>query len=594
MPTSPNRLSKFWQELKRRKVIRTITVYAAAAFIILELLSIIIEPLRLPDWTLQFAIVFLCIGFIVAVILSWIYDIHPDGGMVKTEAVDMVKEEDSPKSSNSWKIASYVGFVVIIGLIVLNIVPRSENEEFLEKSVAVLPFHFYSSDSEVEDIGDAFANEIITQLYKIKGFDRIISHTSTLQYKGSNKLSMPDIGKALNANYIIEGSMERQHEGISIQVQIIQAKNDDHIWADEFTDKWDSIFVIRSKIAKKVASELKTILTPQEIDLIDKEPTDNLKAFDYYLLANQYTITKTENNLLKAIDLFKSAIDLDPRFALAYVGLANSYMDLFWYANWLPQDAYERARELALEALELDSDLAEAHTALAKIKRNYDWDLQGAEEGFRQALKLNQNSAGTHIEYAYLQNITGNFREGHFHARKALELNPNSFEYDSYYGFTFFLINQIDSAINYLKSCIEVNSDIVSPHYFLGYLYIENEEYENAIDELEMAVKLDSVSQPYRYYLGIANARAGKLSETKKHLEVFNDLAKESRTVSFGKAALFAELREVDSSIFWLQKAYNERYRYFLYLRTYRVLFSPIRKDPRFLEIYHQIWPNDN
>jgi hypothetical protein len=142
MPGVPNKLSQFWQELKRRKVTRTITVYAAAAFVILELLSIIIEPLRLPDWTLQFAIVFLCIGFIIAVILSWIYDVHPEGGIVKTEPVHKVKEEDIPKSSYSWKIASYFSFVVIVGLIVLNIIPRSKlsnTKGILDKSIAVLP-----------------------------------------------------------------------------------------------------------------------------------------------------------------------------------------------------------------------------------------------------------------------------------------------------------------------------------------------------------------------------------------------------------------------------------------------------------------------
>ena len=126
MPQPSNKISQFWQELKRRKVVRVITVYAAAAFVILELLSIIIEPLRLPEWTLQFAIVFLCIGFIIAVILSWIYDVHPEGGIVKTEPAHKTKAEDVPQSSNNWKIASYISFVVIVVLIVFNIVSRRQ------------------------------------------------------------------------------------------------------------------------------------------------------------------------------------------------------------------------------------------------------------------------------------------------------------------------------------------------------------------------------------------------------------------------------------------------------------------------------------
>ena len=129
-------------------------------------------------------IVLLCIGFIIAIILSWIYDIHPEGGIVKTEPANIVKEEPVLPSSKGWKIASYISFVVIVGLIVLNIIPRKEKKDILEKSIAVLPFIYYNTEPEAEDIGDAFANEIITQLYKIRGFDRIISHTSTVQYKG--------------------------------------------------------------------------------------------------------------------------------------------------------------------------------------------------------------------------------------------------------------------------------------------------------------------------------------------------------------------------------------------------------------------------
>ena len=142
MSKSPNKLSQFWQELKRRKVTRTITVYAAAAFVILELTDIVAPSLGLPDWTPNLIIILLIVGFIIAVILSWIYDLHPEGGIVKTEPAEKVKAEDMPKSSNSWKIASYISFVVIVGLIVLNIIPRSNNKKILEKSIAVLPLEY--------------------------------------------------------------------------------------------------------------------------------------------------------------------------------------------------------------------------------------------------------------------------------------------------------------------------------------------------------------------------------------------------------------------------------------------------------------------
>ncbi len=163
MPGDPNQLSQFWQELKRRKVVRVITVYEAAAFVILELLSIIIEPLRLLEWTLQFTIVFLCIGFIIAVILSWINDVHPEGGIVKTEPVHKIKEEDISQSTNNWKIATYVSFVVIVAFFVFYLVGNNKKSfdiSKLEKSVAVLPLDYLSEDPNKEYLANAVLDAI--------------------------------------------------------------------------------------------------------------------------------------------------------------------------------------------------------------------------------------------------------------------------------------------------------------------------------------------------------------------------------------------------------------------------------------------------
>jgi len=196
--------------------------------------------------------------------------------------------------------------VVIAALIVLNILPRisgSKKISRMEKSIAVLPFYFYSSDAEAEDIGDALANEITTQLCKVTGFDRVISHTSTRQFKGSDRLSIPEIGKALNANFIIEGSLERQNEEVSIQIQIIEAASDDHLWANEFKGKWEGIFSIRADIAKEVAGELQTILSPEEIKEIEKTPTNNLDAYEYYLLGNHLMEDGTPVSIRKAMVL---------------------------------------------------------------------------------------------------------------------------------------------------------------------------------------------------------------------------------------------------------------------------------------------------
>ena len=284
MSTNPNKLSQFWQELKRRKVTRTITVYAAAAFVILELLSIIIDPLQLPDWTLQFAIVFLCISFIIAVILSWIYDVHPEGGIVKTEPADKVKAEDIPKSSNSWKIASYISFIVIVGLIVLNIIPRANSKkEILDKSIAILPFINDSQDKDNEHLINGIMEDLLINLQSIKEL-RVPGRTSVEQYRNNLK-PIPEIASELNVAYIVEGSGQRYGNKIRLRVQLVEGATDKHLWADSYDEEIkgaEDIFRIQSQIAESIAAELEAIITPEEKQLIEKIPTTNLTAHDFY------------------------------------------------------------------------------------------------------------------------------------------------------------------------------------------------------------------------------------------------------------------------------------------------------------------------
>jgi adenylate cyclase len=200
-----NRVARFWQELKRRNVVRRNAVYAATAFVILELMSIIVEPLGLPDWTLLVIIILLSIGFIISIIFSWIYETGPDGGLEKTKPTQYNEGERQAPGSSTWKIASFISFIVIIGLIVLNVIPRfppTETDQELEKSIAVLPFENMSNDAEDAYFGDAMTDEIIMQLYKIDAFE-VRSRTSVMQYKTGEKTT-PTIGDELKVKYMKE------------------------------------------------------------------------------------------------------------------------------------------------------------------------------------------------------------------------------------------------------------------------------------------------------------------------------------------------------------------------------------------------------
>ncbi len=497
MPPGPNKLSRFWHELKRRKVTRTITVYAAAAFVILELLSIIIEPLRLPDWTLQFSIVFLCIGFIIAVILSWIYDVHPEEGVVKTEPVDKVKAEDLPKSSNGWKIASYISFIVIVALIVLNVVSRANNnKEILEKSIAVLPFDNMGSDEEYMYLGDAFTDEIIMELQKIEAFDRVLSRTSTMQY-AEQRPTIPEIGEKLNVNYIIEGAIQRHKDEVSIRVQVIRAKDEDHVWADEYDRLWEHIFTIQDEIAFKVANELKMVLSPEERQLIEKIPTTNMDAhYKYQIGREAYWNYMNDKNNREALDgaeeAYYKALVYDSAFAQAYTGLAWVYWHKHYWETYFSDNFLDSVLILADIALSFDDQLSDAYAVKGHYYNEYGQSNKAIKE-FNRAIKLNPNNwialQGRGRLYRSLDNIES-IRDFH----KAISLGRGA-ELPGLLGdlsLSYAHAGFIDKYEYYIQEIFKMDGDSAKYLAYKTIIAFWNGNYEKGVEYGEKAMTLDS------------------------------------------------------------------------------------------------------
>ncbi len=400
-----NKLSQFWQELKRRNVVRVVSVYAAAAFVILELVSIIAEPLRLPEWTLALVIVLLCSGFIIAVILSWIYDVHPEGGIVKTEPVDKVKTEDTPKSSNSWKIASYISFVVIVGLIVLNVIPRSNNKKVLDKSIALLPFKNDSPDEEKMYFINGTMDAILDNLCKIEDL-RVVSRNSVEQYRDSPKPT-PIVAKEMDVGYILEGSGHRDGNNVRLIVQLIDGRKDQHVWSKTYEEDIEEIFSMQSEIAQLIAAEIEAIITPDEKQRIEKIPTTNLAAYEFYQKGmEKYNKGEVEN----AEDLFNYALEYDTTLALAYLGLARVY----WHKHYTPtffsedftffsQDFMDSVLILANKSTSIDPQLSDAYTIKGDYYREHGKEEQAISE-YDRAIELNPNDWMAYSGKGYLFN----------------------------------------------------------------------------------------------------------------------------------------------------------------------------------------------
>jgi TolB-like protein/Tfp pilus assembly protein PilF len=578
----PNKISQFWQELKRRKVTRVITVYAAAAFVIMELVDIIAEPLKLPEWFLTAVIIILCIVFIITVIVSWIYDIHPEGGIVKTEPAHKVTAEDIPKSSNSWKMASIISFVVILGLIVLNILPRAAKKEILDKSIAILPFRNDSPDQENAYFINGTMESILNDLSRIKDL-RAISRSSVEKYRDS-AVNIPDVAKELMVSYVLEGSMQKYGNHIRLTLQLIN-QNDSHVWSEQYDrdiQRVEDYLSLQSEIASLVAGELQALITPEEHLLIGKVPTSNLSAYDLYLLGNQYNnMFRSEKNLLKAIELYESAIELDPEFAPPYEGIGWAYRRLVWFANWLPSEAFEKSREAVLKALQIDDQLAGAHELLGTIYYEFDWDLKASEAELTRAIELNPNRASAYRALWDLNVASGRFAVAHPYIQKAVRLDPNNGLYQTELGNSYYHIGEADSAIQYLEER--------GPGRYLSQIYLETGENEKAIEMMEKLVKQSSMQAFYLTWLGIAYYRVGMEEKTREQLEKLDKLEGENTSLSFYRAALLAELGESDSAFYWLQKTYEERNQILFYYKAYKIPFTSLRSDPRFIEIANRL-----
>ena len=592
MSGNPNKISNFWQELKRRKVVRVITVYAAAAFVILELVSIIVEPLKLPEWTLPMIIVLLCVGFIIAVILSWIYDIHPEGGIVKTESAHKVKAEDITKTSNSWKIASYISFVVIVALVILNIIPRAGKKEILDKSIAVLPildksiavlpFESLSDDPEKQYLADGVMGDILLHLAKIKDL-RVMSSTSVQQYRNTDKTAT-EICEELGVSYLLEGRFQKYGVQARLIVQLIQTGKEGHAWANDYNREWKDIFAVQSEVAQTVAGELQAMITPELKLRIESEPTENMQAYNLYLQGrHSYESADGKEGIDQSIQFYKQALDLDPDFALAYSALAASY-SAYAYSGTLPRsEVMEPARDAALKALSVDNTLGEAHAELAWTQIYQDFNWEEGEKGIRHALQLNPNYASGRLKYSWLLTYVGRFDEAIDESKHALELDPLSVDLWVWLGCAYIYAGYDDLAIEELNRVLSNYPDSDYCRRMLSIAYMQKGMVQEAMDEFSKVS-----TKGMHWFDGYIYGMAGETEMVREVLDYHLDQSKIRFIKPTDFTVIYAALGEYDRALDYLEQAYYQREGW-LVLMQVEPMYDNLRDEPRFQAILEKM-----
>ena len=455
-----------------------------------------------------------------------------------------------------------------------------------EKSVAVLPFENLSEEKGNAYFADGIQEEILTRLAKIADL-KVISRTSTQQFQ-SKPANLSEIAKQLGVANILEGSVQRSADQVRVNVQLINAATDAHLWADTFDRKLTDIFAVESDIATTIAETLQAKLTGAEKTAVAKRPTANTEAYELYLKGRFFWNKRTGADLRTAIDYFNQAIGKDPSYALAYAGLADSYDLLPPYGAASPADSYPRAKSAAKKALELDDTLAEAHTSLGLALDNYHLDFEQSLKEYERAIRLNPNYATAHHWHGELLGAMGRFDEAIAQLKRAQELDPLSLIINCDLGEGYTYARQYDKAIEQLRKTIEMDPRFYYAHRRLGEVLQLTGRLDDAIAEYRKAVELND-DPSVLALLGQAYARAGQQEEGQRILARLSEEAKSRYVSAYSFALIFLALGDKERAIDEIERAYRERAGEDIDLIKVDPLLDDLHGNPRFEALVQKV-----
>jgi len=578
-------LHSFFTELKRRNVYKVAIAYGVVAWLLLQAASILFPTFEAPPWTMKVFVAVAALGFPVALIIAWAFELTPEG-LKRTEVAD-----ELPRKSERNRAWIYV--VIIAGAVAASLfffgryTSSKQGAEMSEKSIAVLPFENRSEDKANAYFAEGVQEEILTRLSKIADL-KVTSRTSTEHYKSAPK-NLAEIAKQLGVAHILEGSVQKNGDAVRVNVQLIKAAEDSQVWAETFDRKLTDIFSVESDVAKAIADQLRAHITRQEERVIAAKPTKNIEAYDAYLRGRYFWNKRTSDGIKHAIEHFQQSIERDPDFALGHAGLADSYIALTFYNFAAPHETMPKAKESAIKALALDDTLAEAHASLAHILMNYDWNWSAAEKEFKRSIELTPDYATGHQWYAiHYLTATGRFEQAVQEMKKALELEPASLVMNTFMGATLYYAGRYDEAIDQCRKTIEMDPNFAVVHWHLGMAYEQKQALDAATEEFKKAIALSGGSPLMKATLVRACAESQKKHEANQMLNELNELSKQQYVSAYEVATIYVALGNNEQAFQLLEKGYAEHSFHLVYLNV-SPQFKPIRSDRRFQDLVQRI-----
>src|SRR3954454_7057164 len=392
----------FFAELKRRNVYKVAIAYAVVAWLLIQAASILLPTFEAPSWVMKAFVILVALGFPIALVLAWAFEATPEG-IKRTEEVDLSGKRAPQK--HAWIYVVVIGAAISIALFFLGrytAAPRQDASATRTevtalpsaKSIAVLPFDNLSRDPENAFFAEGVQDEILTRLAKVADL-KVISRTSTQRFKSAPS-DLREIARQLGVTNILEGSVQRSNDQVRVNVQLINALTDTHLWAEIYDRKLTDIFAVESDVAKTIAETLQAKLTGSEKAAMSTKPTANPEAYELYLKGRFFWNKRTSFDLPRAVEYFNQAISKDPNYALAYAGLADAYVLYPDYGVGAPDEFYPKAKEMAVNAINLEPSLGAPHAALGAVYTNLEHDFAKAIAEFDRAIQLDPNYATAH------------------------------------------------------------------------------------------------------------------------------------------------------------------------------------------------------
>jgi TolB-like protein/Flp pilus assembly protein TadD len=586
------KIDNFFAELKRRNVYKVAVAYAIVGWLLVQIATQVFPFLEIPNWIVRLVIVLVAAGFPIALVIAWAFELTPEG-IKRTEDVDLAASARQPRKY-TWIFVVIVGAALSVGLFFIGrytgrTTTSAAGTELPAKSIAVLPFESLSEDKSNAYFAEGVQDEILTRLAKVADL-KVISRTSTQHFKSAPD-NLPQIAKQLGVTNILEGSVQKANDQVRVNVQLINALTDAHLWAETYDRKLTDIFAVESDIAKTIAETLQAKLTGSEKTAMSKKPTANPEAYELYLKGRFFWNKRTAADLRKSIEYFNQAIAKDLGYAQAYAVLAQSWKLLPAFNGGAPNDYFPQAEAAAKKALALDDTSSTAHAALASLKGLNGFDYPGAIAEYERTLQLNPNDATARQWFANdaLANVGQTEREI-AELKRAVELDPLSLVINSNLGVAYIHAGRLDDAIAQLRKTVELDGTFYYSHYNLaqalelkGVIPEATAEYQKTMSMTEDPVPLGMLGRLYGLH--------GQKDEALKILQKLRQSREQRYTAAYALALIYVGLGDRNEALHWLEQGYREHDGFNIGPIRVDPLLAPLHEDPRFEAIAEKIVP---